>query len=753
MKPSDQSADSGLGCPSDPAPDVVRDYVNKISKSPGFHRSDRLKRFLSYAVERVLSGETTDLKEYGLALEVFDRHPSYDPKVDAVVRVEARRLRQRLEQYYDSEGAHDSVRIRFPIGTYIPSIEAVEWRSQVQPLAHSQTPWSRRWWMLIPAASILVLTIAITGELRVRKTRPEVIRLVKDASAAFEPAVSRDGKMLAYASDQAGNLDIWVRPLDGGDARRITSNEAIDRSPDFSPDGTHVAFRSERDGGGLYLVPTGGGPEDLIAALGQSPKFSPDGKWIAYWTGQEHHFEGQVFIVPSTGGRPLRIAADLADARRPLWSPNGKSLLVFGSRIPPHNSGTTSGPTDLFLVSIQGGAARETGWTAMLRHAKIWSDGPATGASVAWNGQILQFTASTTALTEFSGITQEVANLWQVALPERSGLVRGEPHRLTYGAASEHDPVLLARGGTIYSSSRYTLTPLETRLAESGLPEAHFQELFSAPGGYVLPRLSRDGSTAVALSDRSGQVDIWLKDLSTGAERPITATSAAERVPLISNDGGTIYYGIREGSFYPIYRIRAKEGVPRVVCADCGSPSDVSPSGKYLLYHAGDPWSAYSLNLVTGEKILIAGNRRRIYSSRFSPDGKWIAFLSDSGDDASPRRIFIAPFVADRGIPESKWLPLTDGLHRDFEPAWAPNGSTIFFISDRDGNRCIWAVRLGPNKQALGEPLPVIHLHRMANHIPDLVGAGIFSISSSRGRLIFGAMNLNSAIYRLENAR
>ncbi len=754
MNPSHRSADSGLGCPSDASPDVVRQYVSKIANSPGFKKSERLKRFLSYAVERVLTGETGDLKEYALAIEVFDRNPSYDPKVDAVVRVEARRLRQRLEQYYALEGARDPIRIQFPVGTYVPLITVTESLPAVDPPTGPRILLLRRpWWLLVAAAGIVILAIAIANNFPLTQKRPEVTRLAKDASAAFEPAVSRDGKTLAYASDQAGNVDIWVRPLAGGNARRITSNEAIDRSPDFSPDATLVAFRSERDSGGVYLVPTAGGPDHLIAPFGQSPKFSPDGKWIAYWTGQEHHFEGKVFIVPSAGGKAVRIGADLADARWPLWSENGKSLLVFGSRIPPHNSGAASGPTDLFLVPVRGGTGTETGWTAALRRARIWAEGSATPGSVAWNGQVLQFSASTAALNEFSGITQEVANLWQIRLPERSGLVEGEPRRLTYGAASEHDSVLLPDGSTIYCSSRYTLTPVLVPLGEGGLPQAQFQDLFSGAGGYVLPRLSRDGSTAVALSDRSGQIDIWLKDLPSGLERPITATSIAEHVPVISSDGGTIYYGIRDGSLYPMYRIRAKGGNPERVCEDCGTPSDVSPKGEYVLYHAGDPWSAYSLNLTTGEKNLIAGHSRRVYSSRFSPDGRWIAFLTDTGNDASPRRIFIAPFVAGRNTPEANWIPVTDGLHPDFDPAWSPDGATVFFISDRDGNRCIWAVRLDFSKHAFGEPFPVIHLHRMARHIPGSVGASIFGISPGRGGLVFGAMELNSAIYRLENTR
>ena len=155
-----------------PSPEVVRDYVNKISKSPGFRKSDRLKRFLSYAVERVLSGETGDLKEYTLALEVFDRNPSYDPKVDAVVRVEARRLRQRLEQYYTLEGAGDSVRIQFPVGTYVPLIARVESGTVVDAPARSQPFWPGRKWLLGAAAGIVLLTTAITYNLQASQDPP-----------------------------------------------------------------------------------------------------------------------------------------------------------------------------------------------------------------------------------------------------------------------------------------------------------------------------------------------------------------------------------------------------------------------------------------------------------------------------------------------------------------------------------------------------------------------------------------------------
>jgi len=101
---------------------AIRRQLDKITAHGLFARSERMARFLRLAVERVLDGKSSELKEYLIGVEVFDRPQSYDPRVDPIVRVEARRLRSKLKTYYESDGRNDSVIIDFATGTYAPYI-------------------------------------------------------------------------------------------------------------------------------------------------------------------------------------------------------------------------------------------------------------------------------------------------------------------------------------------------------------------------------------------------------------------------------------------------------------------------------------------------------------------------------------------------------------------------------------------------------------------------------------------------------
>lgn len=99
----------------------IRAELRKVLSSSGFVHSRRLSRFLSFIVERAIEGKADSFKEYVLGVEVFDRGPGFDPRIDPIVRVEARRLRTKLRQYYKSEGRHDTLLISFCKGSYVPA--------------------------------------------------------------------------------------------------------------------------------------------------------------------------------------------------------------------------------------------------------------------------------------------------------------------------------------------------------------------------------------------------------------------------------------------------------------------------------------------------------------------------------------------------------------------------------------------------------------------------------------------------------
>lgn len=112
---------------------AVRRQLEKILAHSLFCGSQRMARFLRFAVEATLDGKAGDLKEYRIGVEVYDRDTLYDPRMDPIVRVEARRLRFKLKAYYASEGKADELLFEFPSGTYAPMIRVGRARSAPSP--------------------------------------------------------------------------------------------------------------------------------------------------------------------------------------------------------------------------------------------------------------------------------------------------------------------------------------------------------------------------------------------------------------------------------------------------------------------------------------------------------------------------------------------------------------------------------------------------------------------------------------------
>ena len=105
---------------------LVRSELEKVLSSETFSRSGRLREFLGFTVKNALEGRSDDLKEYAIALNVFHRPESYDPKIDSLVRVEASKLRSKLALYYRTEGRDDPIAIDLPKGSYVPTFHETQ---------------------------------------------------------------------------------------------------------------------------------------------------------------------------------------------------------------------------------------------------------------------------------------------------------------------------------------------------------------------------------------------------------------------------------------------------------------------------------------------------------------------------------------------------------------------------------------------------------------------------------------------------
>lgn len=104
--------------------DATRAALDRVLAHETFAQAERLRRLLRFLVDRTLSGHADEIKEYVLGREVFDRGEDYDPRLDSIVRVEVRRLRSKLDEYYLGDGAGDPVRIHIRRGSYVPVFEA-----------------------------------------------------------------------------------------------------------------------------------------------------------------------------------------------------------------------------------------------------------------------------------------------------------------------------------------------------------------------------------------------------------------------------------------------------------------------------------------------------------------------------------------------------------------------------------------------------------------------------------------------------
>jgi TolB-like protein len=156
----------------------VRAALDRILAGAGFRNADRLSRFLRFVVEQSLAGGAAELKEYRLGTEVYDRGADFDPRVDPIVRVEARRLRTKLLEYYEGPGSADPVRITMPKGGYAPVFE--------RAAAVVAVPGRRNWvWLAVVAVGIAAAVVTFGSRVSSEAVSMVVIPASAEADREF----------------------------------------------------------------------------------------------------------------------------------------------------------------------------------------------------------------------------------------------------------------------------------------------------------------------------------------------------------------------------------------------------------------------------------------------------------------------------------------------------------------------------------------------------------------------------------------
>ncbi len=410
--------------------------------------------------------------------------------------------------------------------------------------------------------------------------RTSVEQLTSGPGIEQFPSLLPDGKWVLYASQRSGNWDIFIQSTSGQNAINLTADSAADDDePAASPDGERVAFRSSRDGGGIFVMGRTGEQVRRVTPAGVgaafNPAWSPDGKEIAYATENVQltplNWEraSELWIVNvATGARRRLDLRGATDAVQPNWSPHGHRIAYTSRPLRGAAGSGASTSMDIWTIPAGGGpsVALDTGESADWN--PVWSP----------DGRHVYF------VSDRSG----TMNLWRVAVDEVSGRALGTPEPIPTPAQFVAHPSISADGRLIAYCAKSENTNIQ-RLGfdpETTTVVGQPAAVTFGSRAWANPDPTWDGEWVAFYSrgqPREGEVYVQRPD-GTG-QRQLTAEGTINHVPRFSPDKMWIAFFVKrpgQDAQLSVWKIRF-DGSGLQQISDTGGIPAWSPDGKRLV--------------------------------------------------------------------------------------------------------------------------------------------------------------------------